>query len=76
MRINEIFKTARPAMFDSHELRISGILYKYATGEFSAKQAQAELKKFGYKADLVTNRRSNVIEVEDLKTGRLFTVEV
>lgn len=76
MRLFEIFKTARPAMFDSHDLRISGVLYKYATGEFTAKQAQKELKQFGYKADLVTRRSSNVIEIQDIKTGRLFTVEI
>lgn len=74
--LDEILNESFPAMFKVHETKIEKILYRYASGEITAKQVNDQLRQLGYKMDHRTDWVHNKATLHDLRTGRTFTVEI
>ena len=71
-QLNESF----PAMFKVHEAKIEQLLYRYATGEITARQVNDQLRRLGYKMDHRTDWVHNKATLHDLRTGRTIVVEI
>ncbi len=69
-------KTILQQVSDRDYFFAEGILDDYAKGKLSGAQAQRRLKSGGFKADLRTNRSSNIIFVEPLGSGNGFMVDL
>ena len=55
--------------------QISDFLYEYVCGDTTAKKTKEYIANVGYKVDL-RKWNDNVIEIESIKTGELFEIEV
>lgn len=84
MIVEELFESGyqgqptRPAMISSNLAKVEDILYKYAAGYLTSQKARKQMRELGYDIhpDMRSGWRANKAQIKDIRTERLYWVEI